>query len=394
MSLIYGHRYELTTRFYSTEVFRVSQSYRWSNGEETSPPNKADVRFVLEVRDLDSGAPIAEAAVLYEGSVVSEPALATYAVVNSTSMFGTISYTRVRRMPTAEVRTTSVADAATRTRIVGLISDGAECIVTTGPAAYFYAPFKPANGDQIVVKYRASERAAARVFSSDANANAAAEMVKIESPTARTDDDCDRAATALLNDSTGPRYKGSYATWTDFLPAPIVPGDLIHINAKSRGAEFTGVVRGVETEIVDGRSDRAKCVISFAEDGAELIGIELSRFEDSLTRTVQAREAGEENPVPALSCAEVVEITSSAVRIDAGEEPPIGGGFEVRREGDFGWGVGNDRNLVGQFLTRTFTVPRSTRGEDYYLRMYDAQVPRNYSPITTLLHVDVKDDAI
>src|SRR5262249_22717166 len=42
---------------------------------------------------------------------------------------------------------------------------------------------------------------------------------------------------------------------------------------------------------------------------------------------------------------------------------------EVRRT-DFGWGKDNDRNLVGRFTSRHFTVARLARVQDFYLRQY------------------------
>lgn len=395
MPIVYGHRYELVTRLYASEVFRVGQSYRWSGGEETGNLHPADVRFVMEIRDLDAGAVLPPATVIYEGVVTQAPALATYAIVNAWKMHAALAYTRVRRMPTAEVRTTSAADGTTRTRIVGLISDGAECSVTTGPAVYFYVPYKPANGDQIVVRYRAAKRAAARVSVNDASDGARADVVRVLSPTTRTDEDCRRAATALLKDSSQGGYKGSYSTWSDFQKdGEIFPGDSVHVSAVSRALEFTGVVREVESEIVDGVEDRAKCRITFAEEGAEPIAIRFERSRTELPAGVTPVAIGDDSTPPSLGGAEVLEITSTSVRIDAGADVTAGGGIEVRREGDFGWGEGNDRNLIGRFTTRSFTVPRSTRGEDYYLRMFDGGLPKKYSPITTLLHVDVKDESI
>ena len=49
----------------------------------------------------------------------------------------------------------------------------------------------------------------------------------------------------------------------------------------------------------------------------------------------------------------VTSATASALQIDAGLDPPVGGGFEVRlRDWDFGPGV--DQNLVLRSPVRTF----------------------------------------
>jgi len=46
----------------------------------------------------------------------------------------------------------------------------------------------------------------------------------------------------------------------------------------------------------------------------------------------------------------------------------------------------NDRNLLGRFSTRTFSVPRLARVQDFYLRQYDETA--HYSRYSTALHLD------
>jgi hypothetical protein len=75
------------------------------------------------------------------------------------------------------------------------------------------------------------------------------------------------------------------------------------------------------------------------------------------------------------------------VSIDAGSAPISGGGFEVRWS-DTGWGQANDRNLVGRFGTQTFTVPRLSKAQGYFLRQYDASVPPKYSRVSSALFVN------
>jgi hypothetical protein len=58
------------------------------------------------------------------------------------------------------------------------------------------------------------------------------------------------------------------------------------------------------------------------------------------------------------------------------------------RWSDQGWGPDNDRNLVGRFGTQTFTVPRLTRVQTYFIRQYDASIPPKYSRHSGSLHVD------
>jgi len=79
--------------------------------------------------------------------------------------------------------------------------------------------------------------------------------------------------------------------------------------------------------------------------------------------------------------------TSTTVSVDVGMA--LGGGFGVEvRAHDYGWGVANDRNLLGRFSTRTFSLPRLARKENYFLRLYDNSSPPRYSRYAAALHVD------
>ena len=88
-----------------------------------------------------------------------------------------------------------------------------------------------------------------------------------------------------------------------------------------------------------------------------------------------------------LALAEVTAVTSTTVSIDAGVAPPAGGGVEIRTS-DAEWGAAGDRNLLGRFVTQTFSVTRLTRLVTYYLRQYDNSSPAKYSRYSTALHVD------
>jgi hypothetical protein len=60
---------------------------------------------------------------------------------------------------------------------------------------------------------------------------------------------------------------------------------------------------------------------------------------------------------------------------------------EVRMH-DFGWSASNDRNLLGRFGERTFTLPRLGRTQNYFLRLYDSSSQPHYSRYAAALHVD------
>lgn len=60
---------------------------------------------------------------------------------------------------------------------------------------------------------------------------------------------------------------------------------------------------------------------------------------------------------------------------------------EVRLH-DYGWGPANDRNLLGRFGGRTFSLPRFARAQNYFLRLYDSSSQPRYSRYAAALHVD------
>ena len=88
-----------------------------------------------------------------------------------------------------------------------------------------------------------------------------------------------------------------------------------------------------------------------------------------------------------LSTPDTIFYNGKIVTVDAGSTPPAGGGIEVRYS-DAGWGVDNNRNLVGRFTTSSFTLTRYARAQNYFLRSYDGSVPPKYSRYSTALHVD------
>ncbi len=58
------------------------------------------------------------------------------------------------------------------------------------------------------------------------------------------------------------------------------------------------------------------------------------------------------------------------------------------RYSDAGWGIDNNRNLVGRFTSGSFTLTRYARAQTYFLRSYDGSGPPKYSRYSTALHVN------
>jgi hypothetical protein len=403
-----GHQYFFTTYLYSMEVYRSGEIYHsslhpagdgWGGAAVT-----ADVRFVLEVQDIDPSNPatlVAPATVLFDDVIESAPGFCTYALVDAVNMQCSIAYTYVAHISLAEVRT-ALPSTSYITQLVGALSDGAECEITSDPSLDFYPQYVPVLNQLIVASYRGSGRAVAQVqnaasvasLQNGADDGTRGAVRSAKTPSARTDVDCENAALAILDDSLGTAWSGTYETWSDFLPsaaADIFPGDAIAVNVSSRGASFTAIVREVGIQVADPADDRGFYDIGFANDLAAPLAIEYGASAtvialQDMPPLLETTQVGAYYQVD-LTEAQITAVTSTTVSVDAGMAPPSGGGIEVR-ENDYGWGQANDRNLLGRFNTETFTLARLAETQDYFLRLYDSSSPPKYSRYSAALHVD------
>jgi hypothetical protein len=406
ITTVVGHHYVLTTRLYSDEVYRRQQIFHSSlhpagngwGGAEIA----ADVRLVLEAHDIDPsnpGSQVAPSTILYDGVIASAPDFCAYAPVNDTNLQCAIAFTRMIQAIDAQVRT-ALPGFGYSTRLVGPLSDGAECNITSTEELEFYTAYVPAANQAISVHYRGQGRALAWVINPasiaaqqhgfDNGDHAAVRHIK--QPPPRTSGDCENAALALLDDSCGPAWSGEYDTWCDFLPGgagDIFPGDGLSLNVPSRGAVFSAIVREVEIEVRDVQDERSYYRIKFANDAASPLAFEVEKalITSALDVTQITSSQVGTNYLADLTEAEITVVGSTTVNVDAGVPPVSGGGFEVRWS-DAGWGPDNDRNLVGRFANQTFSLARLSQIQDYYLRQYSASSPPLYSRVTTALHVD------
>jgi hypothetical protein len=250
----------------------------------------------------------------------------------------------------------------------------------------FFPAYAPVANEAIAVRYRAAGRAIARVRdeASIAAVGERSRVVQVLNPPAKTALDCANAAAALLDDAVQQACSGEYACWSDFLPggeaSDPLPGDSLSCNGIFGAA--SAVIREVEIEAVDLDEDRCRYSLAFANDAADPLGFEIEK--GRLGFEVDAVTPGAAY-IADVPDAEITSVTSTTCSIDCGVAAPAGGGFEVRRS-DQNFGAANDRNLVGRFATQTFTVPRLTRVQTYYVRAYDAS--GKYSRYSTGLHVD------
>jgi hypothetical protein len=294
------------------------------------------------------------------------------------------------------------ASASYVTQLVESLSNGGECSIASSTTLDFYPQYVPPLNTLIVVSYRGSGRAVAEVMNSAGIAglqsgadNGVRGVVRtMKTPSARTQADCENAALAILDDAGSLAGEGSYQTWSDFLPggaADIFPGDAVTVNVPSQNAVFSAIVRTVSVDVVDPVNDRGMYTIEFANDLAAPLALQ----DQSSATTVPLQDM----PVrlattqvgayylAALTNAQITQVTSTTVQVDAGMSPGSGFGIEVRAH-DFGWGTANDRNLLGRFSSQTFSLSRLARTQNYFLRLYDNSSPPRYSRYAAALHVD------
>lgn len=288
------------------------------------------------------------------------------------------------------------------TQVVESLSDGGQCAIVSSTTLDFYPEYVPPLNSLIVASYRGRGRAVAEIIDpagiaalANGTDNGVRSVVRsMKSPSARTQMDCENAALAFLDDATGAAWSGTYETWSDFLPGAaedVFPGDAVTLNVPSRNATFDAIVRRVSTEVVDPQNDRGLYKIEFANDLASPLAYQqqdsgtVVSLQDSPAR-ISKDQVGAYY-LASLTEAQVTQVSSTTVQVDAGVAPGTEQGIEVRIH-DYGWGASNDRNLLGRFTTQTFTLPRLGRRQNYFLRLYDSSSPSRYSRFSAALHVD------
>lgn len=288
------------------------------------------------------------------------------------------------------------------TELVESLSDGGVCAIVSSTTLDFYPQYVPPLNALIVASYRGRGRAVAEVIDAagiaalaDGTDNGVRSVVKaMKSPSARTQVDCENAALALLDDAAAAAWSGTYQTWSDFLPGSaedVFPGDAVAVNVSSRDAVFEAIVRRVSVDLVDPANDRGMYRIEFANDLASPLAYQHEESGISVSLRNSATRISKDQVgvyyLASLTAAQVTQVSSTTVQVDAGTAPGTGQGIEVRIH-DYGWGPSNDRNLLGRFTTQTFTLPRLGRSQNYFLRLYDSSWPPKYSRYSAALHVD------
>jgi hypothetical protein len=399
--------YTLRTRLWCPETARVTQAYRvvGDSGMVLYGANTvvAEGYLLMELQEFVDGVG-ATPVVLYDGAMGYVPGALTVAAASSLNLIGSMRSLAMANLGTGWVRST-VPGGTARTRPVGSVAQGAECHLIKTGSARFYTGFIPVVGEVLEVHYRSTGRAVGRAVNAASQADLQAAGMPPTSvwigtatgPRARSSQDCRNAAKALVTaaSSVSAAWSGTYKGWragwgtaasqNTGLPVDVWPGDALELVAPSMNLNAQVVVRQVTLSYGASQPDQVAYTITFSNDWANDLSIKTSK-------TVPA-----ETWLPALIAPTylanlnqltVTAMTSATITVAANATPPIGGGFEVRRR-DFAFQPGQDADLVLRTLVPNFDIPRATEADRFYVRMYDASTPPNYSEFSAGIFVNL-----
>ncbi len=391
-----GHSYTLRVRLHCAEMQRVLLSYQalvngsvetWGGGLIGAP-----AQIVVEVLDegLASSTP---ATVLFAGAVSSSPARAIFAPVNSLALSGSAGSCSLKQQGSAWVTTTATSGTVTPRR-PGTLDTG-EDYVLHGSAVVFFPGRVPAPGELLTVRYRLGQRAQARLQSADAVTavqqqglpGLRQQACSVTGPEPLSASDCAAAAQALLGFYASPSYglSGTCVMPNAIAQADVRPGDNMALPLGR-----TTVLAPAERVTI--RTQHAVPeVLDFEVEFAQRVSNGLSfRVEDSLPNdAILPAPLYAVSTTASLPQLSVVVASTAALQVDAGADPPVGGGFEVRRH-DGGWGpdipgAPPDSELVLRSPVRSFSVPRAAFYERFFVRMYDGSEVPVYSAKSSLV---------
>lgn len=395
-----GHLYTLRLRFYATELQRLQQAYYVTgNPSGIGVFGGLDVdsagSALLEVQDVTNGiagAPV----ILWSGNLPVVPPTCTFIPLNSACLQCSIGGVTVEQQGPQWVVSTP-PNGTPIVRRIGTAAQGADCTLDRLGRLKFYPGSTPQAGEVIAVSYRTRRRAVARL-ASVASITAESQggllpgtacwMGSVTSPPARSSADCESAASAMLAIATSraAAWTGKYTAWNPEQSGDIWPGDTLAVASASAGVTANLIVRAVQIDLTASVPGLAQYTISFANDWAEELSIKTSSSVPDDAWLPQQPETT--TPLASLNALAVASVTGSAINIAAGINAPTGGGFEVRRR-DWAFTPGPGPDLVLRSPVPNFSIPRAAATEQYYIRMYDAATPPNYSRFSAAVFVNL-----
>ncbi len=392
------HNYILRIHVHSQELQRMLNSYFsygaggpavFGGGTVQSP-----LHLLFELQDM-ALLPYVNigSTILYDGTVQSSPAIASFACVNSLNLQGSIGYFKVTQPGTLWIVSTP-SSGATFTRRVGAANQGADCNVLRDGFVHFYKLAIPQPGEILAITYRVAAPSVARMASTAGGGSGVPAVSQwvghAVHPAARSSVDCENACQALLNFSADPSasWKGKYSYYNLQNQQDVWPGDALNFTSAAMGLNTNVIVRSVKIKSTSSFPEVLNYSVQFANDWAEELALKLS---DAVSPDVILPIAAQVSPgnfLANLNTLQVVSITSTAINVNTNATPPVNGGFEVRsRDNTFGADMHED--LVLRSPVANFTITRSSDEEQFYIRMYDGSNPPLYSRISSSIFTNV-----
>jgi hypothetical protein len=331
---------------------------------------------------------------LFDGTLSSLPPAGSVVAASLITMFGSMRAFRLTDQGTGWVVSTP-ATGNPYTRRFGSPTQSGECTLSRTGRLVFNAGFIPLAGERIAVSYRTLGRAVGRaVNAASQQALAASGLPAVAqwigsatNPAARSSADCRNAAAAMVAASAGicALWSGSYQCSSAGLSADVWPGDVLLLNAPSLALNSQLVIRAVKLSYASAYPDLVTYEISFANDWADDLAIRTSR---SVPADAWLPASISPTVLPNLVDLTVTSLTGTTVTINTGVAAPSGGGFEIRRR-DFAFIPGQDSDLVMRGSQQIMSFSLETASDRFYIRMYDASTPPNYSEFSTALFINL-----
>jgi len=389
--------YILRMRVRCNEMERYQSIYR-SYGDDGVVSFGGDVismggKVQMEIQAV-TGSVEAIPVVLYDGEVPVLPPYCELVAFSSISMACSMRSLSLRSLGSIWVSSIP-SGGGIASRRPGFIAGEADCHVLRSGKLVFYTGYEPAAGELVVVNYRTIQRSAGRAVNTSSQAALAkagspsvqAWIGSVTNPEARTSADCRSAAQALLaaSSSASALWKGTLKVGSESVSADIAPGDVIQITDYPGQTNLRMIVRNVTITFTTNLPERYLYEIECANEWVEDLSITTSKtVPEDATYPVKALPTFVAN----LSGMSVSSIDGTSITLSMGVTAPSGGGFEVRRM-DHSFHAGNDSDLVMRTTVSNLILAREAQMERYYVRMFDASTPPNYSEFSSAIIVDL-----
>jgi hypothetical protein len=392
-----AYQYTLRVRLHCAEIERDQAIYHsfgdsgliTSGGQITSAAGSIQIE-IQQFIDGVGAMPIT----LYDGSIASLPAVCSVVAASSINLIGSMRAFNLNNLGSGWVVSTPPGGSA-YTRRIGTAAEAAECHLERTGDVVFYSGYAPVASEQVAVSYRTIGRAVGRAVNAASQLalsqagmpSEAAWIGSVTNPKARSSADCRNAALVIeqASASVSALWSGNYKGSRCSFASDVWPGDALQFNVPSLNLNTQVVVRNVTISYKASFPDLVEYAITFANDWADDLAIKTSS-------TVPA-----DTWLPALiaptylanlNTLTVTSLNGSTVTVNANVTPPTGGGFEVRRR-DFAFMAGEDPDLVMRSTLPSMTFSRETAADRFYIRMYDASTPPNYSEFSTALFINL-----